>query len=65
MERLQLVNAVQGSNRQGAASFFELNPKDKDVDFDLIELEQVPVGEPFSLVVKITVRQPHHAFTSK
>ncbi|XP_021954113.1 hemocyte protein-glutamine gamma-glutamyltransferase [Folsomia candida] len=54
MERLQLVNAVQGSNRQGAASFFELNPKDKDVDFDLIELEQVPVGEPFSLVVKIT-----------
>jgi len=49
------VNAVRGSNRQGAAHFFELNPKEEDMDFDLIELETVPVGEPFSLVVKIIV----------
>jgi hypothetical protein len=49
------VNAVRGSNRQGAAQFFERNPKEEDMEFDLIELEQVPVGELFSLVVKIIV----------
>lgn len=49
-----MVNAVRGSNRQGAGRFLEMDPKPEDMEFDLIELEQVSVGDPFSLVVKIT-----------
>lgn len=56
-ERLQLVNAVRGSNRPCAPHFLELDPKQEDVEFDLIELEQIPVGDPFALVVTITVRK--------
>lgn len=56
-ERLQLVNAVRGSNRPCAPHFLELDPKDEDMEFDLIELEQIPVGEPFALVVTILVKK--------
>ncbi|ODN01465.1 Hemocyte protein-glutamine gamma-glutamyltransferase [Orchesella cincta] len=53
-ERLQLVNAVRGSNRPCAPHFLELDPKEEDVEFDLIELEEIPVGDPVPFVVTIT-----------
>ena len=53
-ERLALYNAVRGTAR--APQFFEV-PSDaiSDMEFDLLDLDRIPVGEPFAVIVTINV----------
>lgn len=51
-ERLAVYNAVRGVPR--AQQFYELPNKDQeDVEFDLVDIDTVPLGQPFQVVVKI------------
>lgn len=51
-ERISLYNAVRGSEL--AKSFFQLpNSKLEDVEFDLVELERIKIGDDFSVKVHI------------
>lgn len=51
---MSLYNAVRSS--QKAKQFFRYpNQAAEDVEFDLIELERVPLGESFSVVVNLKV----------
>ncbi|XP_017782167.1 PREDICTED: hemocyte protein-glutamine gamma-glutamyltransferase-like [Nicrophorus vespilloides] len=51
-ERLAVYNAVKGVPK--AQQFYEMpNKEDEDVFFDLVDIESVPFGENFDLVVNI------------
>ncbi|KAK4873340.1 hypothetical protein RN001_015369 [Aquatica leii] len=51
-ERVSLMNAVRGL--QTAQSFFDVPADAKnDVDFDLIDLDKIKIGEDFDIVVNI------------
>ncbi|CAG9856791.1 unnamed protein product [Phyllotreta striolata] len=52
-ERLSLWNAVRGT--EAAKRFFDMGDDTaNDVEFDLQELDQIKIGESFSVVVKMT-----------
>lgn len=56
-----LYNAVRSSQR--AKRFFRYpDQATEDVEFDLIELERVPLGEPFSVVILLKVRNKSFLF---
>ncbi|KAJ8921066.1 hypothetical protein NQ315_015862 [Exocentrus adspersus] len=51
-ERLAVYNAVRGIPR--AQEFYKLPDKDKeDVFFDLVDIDSVPLGESFNVVIKL------------
>ncbi|CAH0557746.1 unnamed protein product [Brassicogethes aeneus] len=51
-ERLAVYNAVRGVPR--AQQFYELPSKEQeDVYFDLIDIDTVPLGDPFEVIVQI------------
>lgn len=52
-ERLAVYNAVRGI--PGAQEFYEVKDsgEESDVFFDLIDIDTVPIGESFDVVVKI------------
>ena len=53
-ERIALLNAVRGSSR--AKRFFAYpDAKNEDVEFDLMELERVPIGQSFNVTITIKV----------
>lgn len=53
-ERINLYNAVRSSTR--AKRFFRYPEKSlEDVSFQLMELERVPIGESFDVVVQLKV----------
>lgn len=53
-ERIALFNAVRSTSR--AKRMFQFPDKSPDdVVFQLIELDRIPIGEPFSVIVKIEV----------
>lgn len=53
VERLTLYRAVRSTEM--AKRFYSLpSPGKEDVDFDLVELERVNIGEPFAVTVNIT-----------
>lgn len=52
-ERLALYNGIRGSER--AKRFYAIpDATNEDVEFDLIELDKINIGEPFNVSVKIT-----------
>lgn len=52
VERLTLYRAVRSTEM--AKRFYSLpSPGKEDVEFDLIELERVKIGEPFAVIVDI------------
>lgn len=55
VERLALYNAITG--KPEIASFYGRLGKQEpsDVKFELLDLDKIPVGDPFNLVVKIEV----------
>lgn len=53
-ERINLYNAVR-SSRQAQRFFRMPSTASEDVVFDLVELERVPIGESFNVVVTVQV----------
>ena len=49
-----MYNAVRGTARAKRFFHYPENAKE-DVVFDLVELERVPIGDPFSVTVTIQV----------
>lgn len=60
-ERMTLYNAVRRTER--AKRFYAIpDPAKEDVEFDLVELDRVNIGEPFAVTVRIKNKsaQPRH-----
>lgn len=54
-ERLTLYNAVQGTTR--AKRFYDMpEASESQVKFELLELDKIDIGKPYSITVQLEVR---------